>query len=1360
MAERPEQPAPEDAVAGGSGEAAEPGSGRDASRSSARRWTRRLAIGLAVVVALVGLWGVVGKYLLPGLVADTIADRLAALSGRPASVERVEIQPYDLLIRIHGLRVGEPAEVGQPADGSGEPSAAEGAGLEAPRSYAQVRMVEADLSWRTFRHLAPVVDRLIVVRPDLLVARRADGSYDGADIVERLQSPEADQGSDGEPPRFSVANVQLIGGRLRLDDRKLGVTHEAARIGLGVPFASSLSEDEGTAVVPSLELLLDGAPVRADGHLLPFGEEPTGEIVLAIDALDLTRLLPHLPQPLPVELVSAELGARLTSAFVVPQSEPARVRVRGDAGLAGVELLQPDDRPLLKLAGVDALGIEFESTASRLALERLRVRAPEVAVERRKGEARFLDPVLRALEATEREASDSLEADRTDPSSQVETATAASDPDEPPALSWSIGTIEVEQGSLRFADQAFEPKPLSLALDELRASVIGLASPQPSPARIELAAVSSDGAQIEAQANARIEPLAVEGVAAVRGVPIAQWSWLAGPALKLSVRGGEADVSTRFEAGQPDDQTSPLRWKLSEGQAAVRDLRALDGDREVVRLGKLAASGLEVDPGPQRVTVESIALEAGQLQLRRDADGGFDAAGWWDSGPASADAPTRSDGAWQFAIREARVDDTEIALDYAPVSGERFAPLKLSALEFETGEWASDSTSPLAVGLKVAVGDRGRLEARGTVAPATGAAELALVARSLPMQAAQPWLPVDVNARIRAGDLSADGKLQVSTARDGALQGGWQGEVMVADLATRLKREPSGAGPAGESGSGPSARSPDGGPSGNGTRGSRFGGDLLRWKTLRLPALKIELSPFAVDVGDVALDGLQSRLVISPQGRFNLQDLFGDEASDTPADGTPAANSAVDAEAAASGGSTPDASGVVADQAAGSGQPAGPAQADPSQAAEAAPRADDGPDMLGGDPGPLPPVSPPPKADAPPVRIGTITLTDGNIDFSDFFIKPNYSANLTDLGGTIGAMSPGQPGDIALKGRIDNTGTVQVAGRIDPIGEPLFLDLRADAHDIDLPALSPYSAKYVGYGIEKGKLSASVEYRVVDGQLTAQNQIVLDQLTFGEPVESPDALDLPVLFAVSLLKDRNGVIDVQLPISGSLDDPQFSIGSIVLRLVGNLIVRAVTAPFSLIASLVGGSADELSSLPFAAGDAALGEAARDRLESLAKALTERPGLKLEIGGRITQADLDAQRRTALDARLARLKRNADGAKPRRGDAGVSMTPDERRALIEQAWVAAQAKPAARGERPSVEAMESQLLEAIDVKEGTLRELANRRAQAAKDWLAGEAGIEASRLFVTAAKLPGEEQDNAGATAGTDDVIGVELKLGG
>ena len=1392
MAERPDQPAPEgqpareSAASAGPGEPGAPGRPagagpeRVASPRFGGRWVRRVAIALAVVLALVGLWGVVGKYLLPGFVADTIAEQLAGLTGRPANVERVEIAPYDLLIRIHGLQVGEPVEAEQPTVPEqstariGEPAATEGSersvGNQTPRSYARIQLIEADLSWRTLWRLAPVVDRLIVVRPDLLVARSPDGVYDGADIVERMQSREPDESTDSEPPRFSVANIQLIGGRVRLDDRKLDLTHEAARIGFGVPFVSSLPVDQEIEIVPSLELLLDDAPVRADGHLLAFGDERGGEILLEIDGFDLTRLLPHLPESLPVRLVSAKLGSRLTTSFVAPRSEPARILGRGDAGLGEVEFLQPDDRPLLKLAGVDALGIEFEPMASRLALDRLHVRAPEVEIERRKGEDRFLDPVLRALETSEASAEPQASEVKAS-NSQTKGSAESSLQTDSPAFAWSVGSIEVEQGRLRFADQAFEPKPLELSLNEWQATVTGLAAPQPSPARIEFGATASDGSRIEASANALVDPLAVDGEAAVRGVPIAHWAWLAGPALKLSVDSGELAASTRFEAGQPEDPSSPLRWKLSEGRVEASSLRALDSDRQVLQIANLAAIGLEVDPASQRITLDAVTLDGGNAKLRRDAQGGLDAAGWWDpgrtagkptaAGASASDSAARPDGDWRIAVGSARLSDSEIALDYAPVAGEKFPPVKLSALELEAGEWASDSKSPLAVSLKAAVGDRGRLEASGTVAPDSGAADLKLTVRSLPLPAAQPWLPTDVNAQIRAGELSADGTLRVSTASDGALRGGWQGAVSVADLATRLKRERPVSAVAGEArGAGAS----DGGaPSGGGRESNRFGGDLLRWKTLRLPALKVALSPFAVDVGDVALDGLQSRLVISPQGRFNLQDLFGNEPADTPAD---AASAAADAAPHAA----PDAAAA-------------------GQTTEAVPRADDGPDMLGGDPAPLPPVDPPPKADAPPIRIGTIKLADGNVDFSDFFIKPNYSANLTALDGTIGPMSPGQPGAIDLKGRIDQTGTVEVAGRIDPIGEPLFLDLRADANDIDLPALSPYSAKYVGYGIEKGKLSASVEYRLVAGQLTAQNKIVLDQLTFGEQVDSPDALKLPVLFAVSLLKDRNGVIDVELPISGSLDDPQFSIGGIVLRLVGNLIVKAVTAPFSLIASLVGGSADELSSLPFAAGEAALGKAARDRLDSLAKALTDRPGLKLEIGGRIAQADIDAQRRAALEAQLTRLKRVGNGAKPRRGDAGASLSPDERRELIERAWAASRPKSVSRDERPSIEAMESQLLDNIDVKEGALRELANRRAQAAKDWLAGEGGIEASRLFVTAPKLPGEgeagvddgdaaqtkpvdpgnaprdkESETSAVPAvsagGTADILGVEMKLGG
>src|SRR5690606_20302084 len=167
--------------------------------------------------------------------------------------------------------------------------------------------------------------------------------------------------------------------------------------------------------------------------------------------------------------------------------------------------------------------------------------------------------------------------------------------------------------------------------------------------------------------------------------------------------------------------------------------------------------------------------------------------------------------------------------------------------------------------------------------------------------------------------------------------------------------------------------------------------------------------------------------------------------------------------------------------------------------------------------------------------------------------------NLTDMNGSVSELAPGQPGDVELRGRIDGTGNVEVLGRVDPLAAQLFLDLKSSASDIDLPQLSPYSERYIGYGIEKGKLAANVSYKVENRELSAENNIVLDQLTFGEKVDSPDALKLPVLFAVSLLKDRNGEIDVNLPNSGPLDEPKLSVGGILHTNIVYPIVLAHTA---------------------------------------------------------------------------------------------------------------------------------------------------------------------------------------------------------
>ena len=208
---------------------------------------------------------------------------------------------------------------------------------------------------------------------------------------------------------------------------------------------------------------------------------------------------------------------------------------------------------------------------------------------------------------------------------------------------------------------------------------------------------------------------------------------------------------------------------------------------------------------------------------------------------------------------------------------------------------------------------------------------------------------------------------------------------------------------------------------------------------------------------------------------------------------------------------------------------------------------------------------------------------------------------------------------------------------VNPLKGDLFLDLKAEVKGMELAPLSAYSGKYAGYGIEKGQLSFDVTYKIEDRKLTADNRLVLDQLTFGEKVESPQATKLPVLLAVSLLRDRNGVIDIKLPISGSLDDPKFSIGGIIVRVIVNLLAKAVTAPFALLGSMFGGG-EELAWLEFDPGRSVIPAAGEAKLTTLAKALNDRPALKLEITGRTDPAvDKEGLARVSIDRKVRALK---------------------------------------------------------------------------------------------------------------------------
>jgi len=224
---------------------------------------------------------------------------------------------------------------------------------------------------------------------------------------------------------------------------------------------------------------------------------------------------------------------------------------------------------------------------------------------------------------------------------------------------------------------------------------------------------------------------------------------------------------------------------------------------------------------------------------------------------------------------------------------------------------------------------------------------------------------------------------------------------------------------------------------------------------------------------------------------------------------------------------------------------------------------------------------------------------------------------------------------------VDRYAPVDITGRVNLLSAALFTDLAANFHNMELTTFNPYSGKYAGYSISKGKLTTELHYKVENRKLDAQHHIVLDQLEFGSATESKYKVPLPIRLAAALLKDRHGIIDINLPVSGSLDDPEFRVGPIVWKAFVGLMEKAVTAPFHLLGSLFG-RGEEIAFVDFTPGSATLTAEQKDKLATLAKGLTERPQLRLDIPLRtLSAADDGALTRVQLDAALAALLPSAD-----------------------------------------------------------------------------------------------------------------------
>lgn len=468
--------------------------------------------------------------------------------------------------------------------------------------------------------------------------------------------------------------------------------------------------------------------------------------------------------------------------------------------------------------------------------------------------------------------------------------------------------------------------------------------------------------------------------------------------------------------------------------------------------------------------------------------------------------------------------------------------------------------------------------------------------------------------------------------------------------------------------------------------------ELLRWGSLQIDDIAGDIQPFALHIGGIALSDYTARIVIDEKGFLNLKGIVAAEEPET-------------ASGEEGGASEPAARVKVAETTA-----------------------------------PAPPETAPAEP-GPEITIDAITLQGGTVSFTDRQMQPDFSTTMYQLGGKIGQIttSGAAPAEVDLRGHLENHSPLQISGEINPLGQELYADIKLSFKDIELSPTTPYAGTYLGYTVEKGKLTLELEYKISEKTLQAQNRVLIDQFTFGDEVESEQAVNLPVKLAVALLKDRNGAIKLDIPVSGRTDDPEFSVWSVLLTVLKNLMIKAATSPLSLMQSAFGGGGEDITAAVFPFGSSELLPAEQQKLDTLAAMLKDRPALRLDLTGFVdAEKDPEGYRKELLEQRLRKAKflelMDEKENLPGQTEANVEILTEERERYMEEVYDQADfPKPRNMlgfNKNLPAEEMEKLILANTEVGPAQLQALAQARMAAVVNYLTGPGGLQTDRLFQT------------------------------
>jgi uncharacterized protein involved in outer membrane biogenesis len=779
----------------------------------------------------------------------------------------------------------------------------------------------------------------------------------------------------------------------------------------------------------------------------------------------------------------------------------------------------------------------------------------------------------------------------------------AADAPLPPVLVESLavagGTVEYEDRS-REAPLRQRFAPVAFSLRDFRTT--------PEGGNFSLSARSPAGERFEWRGRFALAPrISSEGELAVSALRAPWVADFLGDVLPFSVSAGTVDLAGRYRLQLGDEPDLDLN--LPELKLAGLALRATGTDEDWVRVPSITLRKIDVGLRQRSVTIGGIDVDGLQADAWIAPDGSMNlqrlfASAAADSAAAPADsadaAPAATGAAAAVSTATAapwRLGVARVALTRAAVRFEdrRRAPVvrwTVQPLALRIDGASLDLSRALPVDLTARVNDSANVALRGTVTPSPLAAALDVRLDDARLRLLQPYL-------LPVADL---------TIRDGT-----------ADVRGRLDLRPPGSAPAALTFAG------DVGLRNFRATDNAANEDFVKFGRVQLQKLRYEMQPDSLSIDRVVVAEPYARVVISPDAVLNVSAVL------DPV-GTAAALQARRAQAEALARETP------AERRQRERAEKAAAAAAEQQRRAAARR---------GAAAPLTAAHTPAPASLP-IRIREVRISRGRLDFADRNVRPNFAAQIGSLEGTISGLSsaPESRAKLQLAGAVGEFSPVRIEGELQPFMYDRYTDVRLRFANVSLPVFNPYSGRFAGYSIAKGKLDTELAYSIRDRRLEAKHHVRIDQLEWGEATAERGEATLPVKFATVLLRDRNGLIDLNLPVTGTLDDPKFRVGPIVWQVIRNLIVKAVTAPFSLLGALFAGSEDA-QFVEFAPGSPEIGPAQAERLAALAKALVEKPGLQLEVPI-VGVPDVDAPAladerfRAERDAALrATLRRSAD-----------------------------------------------------------------------------------------------------------------------